>query len=215
METKVNKVEYTTEQLEAMLAKQKEKERKEKEAKRAEYEQEREELVNEMINQARDLNAQLKVFKEASLDAMKAFQLKLEMYGDMRANSKGGFQLTSQDGNRRVQYKFISLSFYDERAAKAEQLLKQFLTDTIKKKDVTVHGIIMDLLEKNKNGQLEFSRINKLYKYEDSYQDPRWKEALDLFKESFQTGESKYDLYYQERDAEGKWQTLNLTFNSL
>lgn len=214
-ETKEKLEELTAEELEELLEKKRKKEAMKAEADRKKYEAERDELVVNMANVALDLNRQMREFKQAAFDQLLQFKERLDEYGEIRKNSKGGFSLVNDAGDARVKYTYRSLSFWDERSAKAEDLLKDFLADTIKKKDQTLHDIILELLEKNKKGQLEFARISKLYKYEDRYNDPRWKEALKLFKESFNSSESKYDLYFQVKDERGEWQTLNLTFNSI
>lgn len=205
----------TDEQIEAVLKARKEKKRKEQEKLRTEYEGNRENLVQMLLGQASDLSSEMGEFKKAAHEALKDFGEQLEKYGDLRKNSKGGFQLVSEDGRSRVKYTYRVIHFYDERAQKAEELLKDFLSTTVKKRDKALHDIIMSLLQRNKKGQLEFSRINQLYAHENSYDDPRWREALKLFKESFKEGESKYDIYFQEKDDEGVWQNINLTFNSL
>lgn len=212
----VKKVEQMSiEELEALLSEKRKGELETIKKEKAKYEEDRNHVVVMLSKLAEDASIILANFNRETREAMEEQKLKLEKYGKIRANSKGGFQIVSADGQYKIVYQYKSISSYDERADKAEALLKEFLNDTIKKKDQKMHGIIMSLLERNGKGQLEYSRVQSLYKFENDYEDIRWREAIKLFKESFTVSDSKMQIYFHKRDENGAYQLINLNFSSL
>jgi hypothetical protein len=207
--------ELTVAELEALIVEKRAVELAEIQKEKKEYEKKRDKAVVELATLAKDLSFWLTQFGRDAREAMETQKNELEKYGKIRANSKGGFQLVSADGKFKVVYQYKAISSYDERADKAETLLKDFLNDTIKKKDLKMHGIIMSLLERNGKGQLEYARVQSLYKFENDYDDQRWKEAIKLFKESFTVTASKMQIYFHERNEKGEYEPINLNFSSL
>ena len=68
----------------------------------------------------------------------------------------------------------------------------------------------------NKEGKLELSRIQTLYAKESLFTDPRWVEAIRLFKESFQPVDSKMRLeFYKRSEVSNKWEPIVLNISSL
>ncbi|MGY0034419.1 hypothetical protein [Pedobacter sp. NJ-S-72] len=57
--------------------------------------------------------------------------------------------------------------------------------DAIKKRDVKLYEILIKFLEKNQNGDLEYSAVFGLMEHEDKFDDPRWLEGLRLLKQSY------------------------------
>lgn len=216
MTTKAKSIEeMSTAELEEQLQKKKERERKELERKKKQYEEATNERTKNLVGKAIELKSALEAFKEICVQELDQQRELIQEYGSLRSNSKGGFSIENADGTARIKHPYRSIGVWDERATKAVELLKGFLHDTVKKRDKDAYEIIISLLEKNKDGQFEYSRIQTLYKYEDRFDDKRWKEAIRLLKESYKITSSKYDIYFQIRNGQGKWQTLNLNFASL
>lgn len=205
----------STEELEALLAQKKQGEQAALQKEKEQYEIDRNKAVNSLSKVAEEVSGILENFNREAREMMEEQKMALEKYGKIRANSKGGFQLVSADGQYKVVYQYKSISSYDERADKAEALLKDFLNDIIKKKDKDMHEIIMSLLERNGKGQLEYSRVQTIYKHENKYSDPRWVEAIKLFKESFTVTDSKMQIYFHKKNENGAYELINLNFSSL
>lgn len=214
-ETKSSK-ELTTQELEALLKKRKAAEAKKLEKERAEYEANRDEKVFNMLNTARTLMKELGEFKQYCHIEMDKQSIKLAEYGKLRSNSKGGFMLKNGDDSLRVVRRRDTEPSWDERAVKGEALIKDFLSDCIKKRDAKLYEILIGFLERNANGDMEYSRVMDLYKHEDKYDDARWKEGLRLMKESFSNHFKAYGYEFKTRNEEtGKWENILLNFSSL
>ncbi|HEY5508417.1 MAG TPA: DUF3164 family protein [Paludibacter sp.] len=206
----------TTEELQAYLAERRKDELDQLNKNRGEYEKYIEVNTSRLVRKAIKLNSILTTFFDNSTKTLTEMREKLNEYGAIRANSKGGFHVKTLDGQYKLVYRYSTSCDWDERADKAEELLKDFLGDVVKKRDKDLFKVIMGLLEKNKEGKLEYGRIQTLYAQEATFDDPRWVEALRLFKESFRPVDSKMRLeFYKRSEVSQKWEPITLNLSSL
>lgn len=216
MSTSTNKeYDLSVAELEALLKKQRAKEAKQREAEKAAYEKERDQKVDAILTTAKVLYKELKEFKDYCHIEMEKQGEALSKYGKIRSNSKGGFSVTNSEDTFRVTRRRDTEPAWDERSVKAVALIKDFLTDTIKKRDVKLYQILMGFLERNANGDLEYSRVMDLISHEDKYEDDRWREGLKLIKESFSNHFKGYGYEFKYKAEDGKWQNILLNFSSL
>ncbi|MFV0330926.1 MAG: DUF3164 family protein [Dysgonomonas sp.] len=206
---------YTAEELQAML------DRKQKEAKelarkeREEYETYINDTTSDIVKDALELNGLMRVFFDSTTTKLSNMRDKLNTYGEIKSTSKGGFHRVSKDGKHKIVYRYSTICTWDERAEKAEGLLREFLTDFVKKRDIKMYNVVSALLERNKEGNLEYSRIQSLYSQENEFDDPRWREAIRLFKESFRPVDSKMRIeVYQRNETSGKWEPISLNLSN-
>ncbi len=215
MSTVAEQKDYTVDELEAMLAEKKKKEASKREAARKAYEASRDEKVLELVSEANALKEMLFNFKVKCHNVMELQHEKLQEYGELRSNSKGGFTLKDSKDEMSIRRRRDTEPAWDERSSKAVELIKDFLSDTIKKRDIKMHDILMSFLERNQNGDLEYSRVMDLYRHEDKFNDPRWKEGLKLIKESFSNHLKGYGYEFKVKAEDGKWQNIVLQFSAL
>lgn len=204
-----------TSELEAYLAEKKKQERAEKVKRRKHYEATRDTLTAQLVARAAVLNAQMRDFKQYAIDALEEFREMANEYGEIRKNSKGGFSLRHQESGEMVSLDRNSVPEYDERASMAEELLKEFLEDKIKKRDLQTYRTINALMARNKQGDLIPSRIASLISIKDNYDDPRWHKAIQLYEESFRIREISYSVSFYRKDSMQKDQAIVLTFASI
>ena len=217
METTAKTVDkMTTKELEIYLAERKKEQLAEMNRKRADYEKFVKSNTSQLVRRALKLNKILTSFFLVSTATLEELREKLNEYGAIRSNSKGGFTLKTDDGQYKIVYRYSTMCDWDERAVKAEELLKDFLFDVLKKRDKEMFEMILGLIEKNKEGKLELSRIQTLYAKEALFTDPRWVEAIRLFKESFKPVDSKMRLeFYKRSEISQKWEPITLNISSL
>lgn len=207
--------EMTLKELEQLVKTRKASEKKKLEKEKAAYEKERDTKVFDLVNTARIMSKELEEFKTMCHISMDQQAVKLAEYGMIRSNSKGGFTVKNTDDTLRVTRRRDTEPTWDERSVKAQELIKDFLGDTIKKRDIKLYEILLGFIERNANGDLEYSRVMDLYKHEDKFDDPRWKEGLRLIKESFSNHLKGYGYEFKVKDEHGKWQNILLNFSSL
>lgn len=205
----------SADELEQLLKERRAKEAKKREAEKAKYEKERDEKVFAILLTAQTMFKELKEFKDYCHIEMEKQAEALNKYGKIRSNSKGGFSVTNSDDTLRVVRRRDTEPAWDERSGKAVGLIKDFLSETIKKRDIKLYQILMGFLERNANGDLEYSRVMDLISHEDKYEDTRWKEGLKLIKESFSNHFKGYGYEFKVKGPDGKWQNILLNFSSL
>lgn len=205
----------STSELEALLAKKKKSEASALEKEKKEYETNRDEIIFKMINTAQALFNELGEFKTFCHIEMDNQAKQLEGYGKIRSNSKGGFSITNIDDTMRVTRRRDTEPTWDERAVKGTELIKDFLSDTIKKRDKPLSEILISFLERNDKGDLEYARVMELYKHEAKFDDERWKEGLRLLKEGFSNHLKGFGYEFKNKNLDGKWTNLLLNFSSI
>ena len=207
--------ELTDDQLEAELTHRKVQKQKEKERAKHRYEKQRDAVVKELISQAAQISESLTDFKQLCHEQVESQQELLAAYGGIRKTSKGGFSITTGSGEFRVTRRRDTTPNWDERADKATALITDFLRDIIKKRDIDLFEILMGFLERNFKGDMEYSKVFNLIKYQDKFDDERWVTGLDLLKESYSTHLKGYAYEFKTIDSSGKWQSLTMNFSAV
>lgn len=206
----------STDELKAYLAQREKSDADRLKKEREEYEKKVNDATERIVIDAKELHAKMQTFFNDTTSSLREMRDLLNQYGEIKSTSKGGFHRVTADGKSKVVYRYTTVCAWDERAEKAESLLRDFLTDFVKKRDLQMYKVISALLERNKEGNLEYSRIQSLYSQEQEFDDPRWKEAIRLFKESFKPVDSKMRIeVYQKSPESGKWEPITLNLSSL
>ncbi len=202
-------------ELEALLAKRKKEVKAKKEQERKTYIEERDRIMIELYEEAKEHALALARFKQKAHAVMDAQKTKLDGYGGIRSSSKGGFTIVHSNADLAITRRRDTDPVWDERAQKAVALLKDFIADTVKKRDADLHDILLGFLERNTKGDLEYAKVMELVKHEDKFDDQRWLEGLRLIKESYTQGFKAFGYEFKTKDKNGKWQSLTLNFSSL
>ncbi|WP_420581970.1 DUF3164 family protein [Reichenbachiella sp.] len=205
----------TEEQLEAALVEKRKAKAKAQEKARQEYEKQRDLSVLELMDEAQEVHTKLQALKIKCHEVMNDQETKLQAYGGIRSNSKGGFSITDSEQLFRVTRRRDTEPVWDERGQKAIELIKEFLHDTVKKRDLDLFEILMSFLEKNKTGDLEYGRVFSLMSHEQKFTDERWREGLRLLKESFSHHLKGFGYEFKTKGADEKWETLPLNFSAV
>lgn len=204
-----------TSELEKILADRKSNEAAKRERERKAYESNRNSKIDIVIKQAMQYSSMLVAFKTGVSKIMNEQQELLNQYGAIPANSKGGFSVTTSCGTMRVTRTRTTKPVWDERSEKAVELIKQFLADTIKKKDIDTFEVLMSFIARDTEGNLEYDKVMTLLQHEDRYTDGRWKEGLTLIKESYRVDQTGFGYDFLKKDDQGKWQRIELSFPSI
>lgn len=218
----MEQVSYTAAELEQMLAEQKAKEKAEKaaekkrrEKERQDYEASRDSKVLEMMQMARNLNIMMAEFKLKCHDVFDEHKEILNQYGAIKSNSKGGFSLQHSNGEVKIARVLATQPQWSEVSMKGVEILKNFLVNTVKKRDLKIFELLFAFLQKNKHGDLEYSRVMELLKHQDTFEEPEWLEGLKLLKEGYSIAQRGYHYTFHEKDEHGTMNPVSLNFSSL
>lgn len=207
--------EMTDEEFEAYAVKRRKKIDKKREKEKAQYEDQKEDMVQNLFVLAKQASEYLGELKKACHSGFETQAELLGKYGGLTTQSKGGFSVDSKDKTLRITRTRDTSPRWDERSTKAVELIKSFLADTVKKRDLDLYEILMGFLEKNANGDLEYARVMELYGHEQRFDDDRWREGLRLIKESYSVYLKGYGYYFRFMGEDGRMQRLELNFSSL
>lgn len=207
--------EMSTADLEQLLAKKKKKDKQDEQKKQKAYENNRDTNIEEMIDDAFEIVLLMERFKSKVHAKMDIQAEALKQYGKIRTDSKGGFRIMHSDGKRRVIRRRDTDPVWDERAGKGAELVKEFLHDTVKKRDAKVFELLMPFLEKNQSGDLDYANVMQLIVNENLFTEPKWVEGLRLIKESYTLSFKAFGYEFQTKNAQGKWEGLKLNFASV
>ena len=179
------------------------------------YEKKRDSSIEELYDEAEQLSLAMIRFKNKVHAHMEDNRKELNEYGGIRSDSKGGFTLTHSNGETKVSRRRDTDPSWDERANKAEELIRSFLADSVKKSNKEMYELLMTFIARNDNGELEYASVMRIIQHEHLYQDPRWIEGLRLIKESYKIVFKAYSFEFKKKNPVGKWERLKLNFNEL
>jgi hypothetical protein len=215
MTTQLDISKLSSSELEDLLAQKKKEEAKEQEEKRKQYEKDRDEDMEHIICLASEIEEKQKYLKSLVSNKMEAHQIKLNEYGKIRSNSKGGFSIMNTDKTIRIKRRRDTQPTWDERSTKALELIHAFLYDTVKKRDIVLFEMLIGFLVKNKKGDLDYASVMNLLSHETRFNDERWKEGLRLLKESYSSYLKGYQYDFERLNSEGKFEKIEVNFSAL
>lgn len=200
------------------MAKKREEEREASIRKREAYEGIKAEVVSGVEMKVRAVCVEVQGLHKYCVDELGAFRQTMLEYGQLK---RGGQQMsyTIQEGNFKVEVKSNKVKKFDERADVAAIRLIDFLQNWIKGKDDgadnPMYQLAMTLLERNKNGDLDYKSISKLYELESQFDDTEYSDIMNLFKESHLVEGTATNFYFYEKDTLGVWRKLEPSFNRM
>lgn len=207
--------ELTVKELEQLLEQKRKEERKERQQAKEQYIADRDVMVETLVYDAQTLQMLMMEFKRKSHYIIEQMREQAFEYGDIRSNSKGGFSLRSSKTGAQVKLIRKTKVEYDERARVGEQLIREVLTDMVKKRDRNAFELISSFLAKTPEGEFQPAMIANLLTHKDRYDDTRWQRGIELFTESHNTVFVSMSTEFSVKDEQGKDQPVSLTYASL
>ena len=143
-----------------------------------------------------------------------AFRNVMRDYGQLRrGEEQASFSVV--DGNFKLEVKSNKVKSFDERADMAAErpinYLKDYIRRTDKGVDDPMYQLAMTLLERNKQGDLDYKSISKLYSLESNF-DEEYAAIMQLFKESNVVYKTAVNYYFYKRDENGVWRRVEPSF---
>lgn len=207
----------STEQLEQLLAQRKEEERQAVEERRKAYESTKAEFLAAMATRTHEVVSAVRAFHDVVVKETAAFYELMRDYGALRGADQRGYII--QNDTFKIEVRCNKVKTFDERADIAAGRLIEFLNSWIKGRD---HGaedpmykLAMTMLERNRNGDLDYKSISKLYELEQQFNDPEYSDIMRLFKESNVVEGTAMNFYFYERTEMGGWRRLEPSFNRM
>jgi hypothetical protein len=204
-------------ELESLLQKKKESERQAALNKREAYEGIRSQLIHNVMQKVEAVTNDAENLHKFVKDETEAFRAVMAEYGQLRTPQQMSYRI--QNEKFRIEVKSNKVKKFDERADVAAARLIQFLQDWIKNapggSDNPMYQLAMVLLDRNKQGDLDYKNISKLYELESKFADPEYADIMALFKESHLVEGTAINYYFYRRDDLAVWRKIEPSFNRM
>ena len=207
---------FTAEELKELARRMKEKENAERNENRAAYESLKADLLYRIRERLDGVIATTENFREWLGGETTAFYDVMKEYGALQKKGQESFSI-SNDGFK-VCVDMKKSKDFDERADIAAEKLIAYLKDWISARggdtDNPMYTLAMMLLERNKQGDLDYASISKLYDMESKFNDPVYSEIMNMFKESNVVATSKKYYSFFTKGEYG-WKREEPSFNRM
>jgi hypothetical protein len=162
----------------------------------------RDDLVAELVDKAKLVQAELAVFKAAAMDDIGAFiELSAEKYGVKKlGGAKGNVTLYSFDGRYKIQRAVAEHLIFDERLQVAKVLVDECIHSWTEGSSSEIRALIDHAFQVDKEGKVSVSRILGLKRLD--IKDAKWREAMQAISDAMQVVGSKTYLRFYERIGE-------------
>lgn len=161
----------------------------------------RNDLVNELVSQAKRQAASMKAFKAAAFADIAAFvELSAEQYGVSIGGKKGNITLTSFDGRYRIIRQVSEHIVFDERLAIAKELIDRCITKWAEGVNDHIRTLVEHAFRTNRQGQVSTGAILGLRRL--NIDDAEWKQAMEAIADSIQANDSTTYVRFYERVGE-------------
>lgn len=197
------------------LLKQLQQEEKEEQRNRREtYETLRHQFAFDVESKLMPVVNNVQGFYDWIIGESEAFRNVMRDYGQLR-NGEEQSSFSVVDADFKLEVKSNKVKSFDERADLAAERLINYLKDYIghtdKGVDDPMYQMAMTLLERNRQGDLDYKSISKLYSMEDRF-DEEYASIMQLFKESNVVYKTATNYYFYKRDLNGVWRRIEPSF---
>lgn len=170
----------------------------------------RDDLVRDLVRNAKALRETLAKFRAACFDDIEAFvELSAEQYGVTVGGKKGNVSLMSFDGQYKVQRAIHESIAFDERLQAAKALIDACLHDWSEGAKPELMALVNDAFRVDQKGDIRTARVLGLRRLEIS--DQRWQHAMTAIGEACQVvGSKAYVRFYERIGNSDKYQAISL-----
>lgn len=210
---KINLQGLSPEEKRQLLEQLQSEEKQNRQDRREAYEGLRAQFMHDVFARVEQIVADVSGFKEWLDGESTAFKKTMSEYGQTRFDGQKSFTIT--DGDLKLEIVSQQVKSFDERADMAAERLIEYLKGYMQKSskgaDDPIYQLAMTLLERNKQGKLDYKSISKLYELEDKF-DGEYGEIMTMFKESNVVMGTAQNFYFSKRDKDGVWRRLEPSF---
>ena len=180
-----------------------------------EIDQIRDEEVNRLIKDARQLQQKMMVFKSQVRQTVTDFvDLSADQYDISLGGKKGNISLQSFDGRKKVQLSISENIGFDERLQVAKELIHQCIEEWSKDVNDNIKVLVDQAFEVDKEGNISTARVLGLRRLD--MNDKRWDKAMQAISDSITvTNTKEYIRFYQRRELDQKFEPIALDLAAL
>lgn len=196
--------------------KAREREEAARKAQREEYARLVDDEVAAAVAQLEELSEQMATIKKTIFDNFDTIiKMKREVMSLCKPDGQYTHTFTSSDSRCRITLGNRMVDDYRDTVEDGILMVKDYITSLAKDEDsAQLVGLIMSLLERNKSGALQPSRVIRLRQLADKRQDPRLLEGVKIIEDSYQPYASSTFVQAEIKGATG-WVTIPLNISAV
>ena len=196
-----------------LLAQLQDEEKQNRQDRREAYEGLRTMFMRDVFQKVEAIVNDVTGFKSWIDEESESFKKVMAEYGQTRYDEQNSYTIV--DGDLKLEIRSNKVKTFDERADMAAERLIEYLRGYALKSDKgsedPMYQLAMTLLERNKQGNLDYKSISKLYEMEGKFDD-EYTEIMNLFRESNVVQRTALNYYFSKRDKDGVWRRLEPSF---
>ncbi|WP_299197927.1 DUF3164 family protein [uncultured Amphritea sp.] len=175
----------------------------------------RNDLVQEIVIKARELQQAMATFKLNTLGDISAFvDLSAERYSVKMGGKKGNISLLSYDGKYKIQRAISEYIVFDERLQVAKELIDGCIHRWAEGSDNKIKVLVDHAFQVDKEGNISTGRVLGLRRIK--IDDSEWSKAMAAIADSIQVAGSKTYVRLYERVGESEqYQPISLDIAAL
>jgi hypothetical protein len=170
----------------------------------------RDELVRDLVGDAKLVSATLREFKTRVFADINAFvELSAEQYEVKLGGKKGNLTLFSFDGAFKVQVAIAEHMIFDERLQAAKHLIDECITDWSQGSRDEIKVLVQSAFQTDKEGKINTGRVLALRRLD--IRDQKWQTAMKAISESLQVvGSKEYVRFYERIGTSDQYRPISL-----
>lgn len=175
----------------------------------------RDDLVQDIIDQVKDLQHYMSQVKAAIATEVEAFlELSAAEYGTTYGGKRGNVTLSSFDGQYQVKRAIADHIAFDERLQVAKELIDQCIHEWTASSSSEVQALVEHAFQTDREGKISTARVLGLRSL--NIQDEKWQQAMQAIMDSIQiTGSKSYLRFYERQGEDGPYRQIPLDVAAL
>lgn len=170
---------------------------------------ERDQLVKQVIADAKAVSKSITELKKDTMDELDAFlKNAAKNYKTKFGGKKGNLTLYSFDGRFKITHTVSDRITFDERLQIAKQLVDECISKWSKGSNENIKLLVNDAFYVDKQGKINKEKILGLRRLK--IRDSKWKQAMQAIDDSIQVVDSKPYIRCYERTEAGDYKQINL-----
>lgn len=168
--------------------------------------------VDEMFPKVKELNAILRKGRQEVWEAFEAIiDAKCQLFSETLREGQRSHSFIGQDGTKRIIIGRHQRDNWDDTVEAGIAQVKEYVSSLARDKETeTLVSMLLDLLAKDKQGNLQVDKVLQLSKYAQDSDSDIFREGVRIIQESYRPELTKLFIRAEERTPEGKWVNIPL-----
>lgn len=207
----------SAEERKALMEELQQEDQQKKNDRRNAYEAIKNDFLSDVQKRTLEISEQVSDFRKWLDGSADAFRDVMHEYGHLKKDDQLSYTILS--GDFRLEVRSNKVKSFDERADVAAKRLMDYLELYIYNKekgtDDPLYQLTMSLLQRNRQGALDYKSISKLYELEEKFNDAEYTAIMSLFRESNVVMDNATNYYFFVKDDKNVWKRIEISFNRL